>query len=65
MPRKRETVTIEATLLHETEKAWLLGINDEEVWVPKSVAEWTLHDGAEEDGTLEVQKWFADKNLPK
>jgi len=59
--RKRETVKVEATLLRETEKAWLFMIKDEECWVPKSVGQWELHDDAEEEGTLEVEAWFAEK----
>jgi len=58
---KRATVRIETTLIHETEKAWLFLIQDEEVWIPKSQGQWELHDDAESDGTLELNKWFAEK----
>ena len=46
MFQKREKlVDIEgAELLHETDKAWLLGINGEEVWLPKSLVEYDVQD---------------------
>jgi len=58
---RRETVKIEARFLHETDKAWLFQIGDGEWWIPKSMCQWELHDGAEDEGTVEMQKWFADK----
>jgi hypothetical protein len=61
MARKRETVKVDAMLLKETEKAWLFIIKDEEYWIPKSQCEWTPHEGAEEDGIVEVNKWFVEK----
>jgi hypothetical protein len=37
---RSNVIDVEARLVHETEKAWLLDVgNDEPVWVPKSVAE--------------------------
>jgi hypothetical protein len=60
--RKTGTIKVEALLVHETDRAWLLDINDEQVWVPKSVGQFELHDDAEVDGTLEVEEWFAEKN---
>ncbi len=57
-------VEIESVLCtRETEKALLCVINDAESWVPKSQID--MEDSevrAEEDeGTLVVTKWFADK----
>lgn len=37
---KSNLIDIEARLVHETEKAWLLDIGeDKPVWIPKSAAE--------------------------
>ena len=37
---KSNLVEIDARLVHETEKAWLLDFGDDEkVWIPKSIAE--------------------------
>jgi hypothetical protein len=37
---RSDLIDIEARLVRETEKAWLLDVGgDESVWVPKSVAE--------------------------
>ena len=51
---KSNLVDIEARLVHETEKAWLLDFGGEDpVWVPKSVGEF---DGKE----LTVPQSFAE-----
>ena len=49
--------------LKETEKAVLCFIDEEEIWVPKSVIdEESEVQGENDDGTLVIQKWFALKN---
>jgi hypothetical protein len=45
MFQKRDRlIDLEAKLIHETDKAWLLGINGEEVWLPKSLVEYDVQD---------------------
>lgn len=41
-------------LIHETELAWLMLIEDQEVWLPKSQCEFD-----EDDGTVLVPEWLA------
>ena len=53
----------EARCIAETDKAICCEVEDEEVWVPKSV----IHDDSEvyrldDTGTLVVPEWFARKN---
>jgi hypothetical protein len=40
----------------ETNKAWLLDIQGEEIWIPKSQC-----DINEDDHTIEIPEWLADK----
>lgn len=59
---RSDLVDISVTLVHETDKAWLLDLgDDEEVWIPKSQAE------LERNGrgwTLTCPEWLAmDKGL--
>lgn len=55
----RELVDLDAVLVHETEKAYLLDVGGpEKVWVPKSVAE------DNEDGTFTVPyRWAYERGL--
>lgn len=56
MARQSEIVDIEATLIHETEKAYLIDAGTgENVWVPKSIVE---HD--ERDGTFTMPRSYAE-----
>jgi len=57
-------ITIDAALLRQTDKAYLIDIGETDEsgkpigkWVPKSVSE---YDAA--DKTLQVEEWFAVKN---
>lgn len=51
---------IACQIVDESEKAYLVDINGDHVWVPKSVSEW--HPSQNKvDGTLEVQQWWAEK----
>ena len=55
----KELMQYEAELKHETEKAWLLIMDDDsEVWCPKSQCS---YDGT----TVDIPKWLAKtKGLP-
>lgn len=49
-------------VLKETDAALLVGIDDRELWIPKSVLE--SHDDLDEDTgetTIYVAEWFANK----
>lgn len=48
----------DVTLVRETALAALYLIDGEERWIPKSVIE---GGDTDEDGTLRVQTWFAEK----
>lgn len=53
-------------IIRETDKAVLACINDKEIWVPKSC----IHDDSEayssvegeNEGTIVVKQWWAEKN---
>lgn len=49
--------------IHETQKAILFRIQNEEVWIPKSVInDLTLtKERFKKSGTVEVAEWFAEK----
>ena len=49
-------VDIDADLLHETDKAFLLRVDCEEVWVPKSLVEDNC------DGSFTMPRWLAYKH---
>lgn len=50
-------------VVKETEKALLLRIGDEELWVPLSqIADAADYSAGDADCTVSVTKWFADKN---
>ncbi len=56
------TVSFDAKCIRETPKAILVVIEDDEVWVPKSV----VHDDSEvyeegHEGTLVLHEWWARK----
>ncbi len=49
-------------ILRETDGAFLLKIGDEELWVPKSqISDASDYGEGDEDCTVSVTKWFADK----
>jgi hypothetical protein len=53
----RELIDIEYDeLKHETDMAYLVIIDGDEVWIPKSVCELD-----EDNQIIEVQEWFAEK----
>ena len=56
MPRKYVELDFDE-LKHETEKAYLFVIDEEEVWIPKSVCE----EVDEELNIVEIQEWFAEQ----
>ena len=51
-------------IISETDKALLIRVNDKDIWVPKSV----VHDDSEvfdmenDEGTVVVKRWWAEKN---
>ena len=52
---RSDLIDIEARLVHQTEKAWLLDTgNDEPTWLPKSACEFD-----EGDGTLTLPRSLA------
>ncbi len=66
---QKSYVEVEGVLCtHETEKALLCVLNDAETWVPKSQIDMEDSEvrAAEDEGTLVMTRWFADKiNLPE
>lgn len=64
MPRKRsdsvEYVTLHCEVLRTTDKAVLVELNGEEVWIPRSQCEGG-DDIDEGDDSINVTRWFADK----
>lgn len=43
---KSNLIDIDAKYVHDTPKAWLLDVGqDEPVWIPKSLCEFDRHDG--------------------
>lgn len=56
-------ISIEAALIHETEKAYLIDSGEVDgkgkpigKWVPKSIGEYD-----KSDGTIQLEEWFASK----
>jgi hypothetical protein len=51
-------------IVRETDKAFLVRVDDKEIWVPKSC----VHDDSEvydmenDEGTIVVKRWWAEKN---
>ena len=61
MPKyNNELVTFDCEVKDSTDKAWLLVIDDKEVWVPKSIGQ-LEHDGKIVDDVLLVPTWFAEE----
>lgn len=52
----------DAELMSSTDRAWLFVIEEKEVWVPKSIGEWTPSTTDGVVGVVEVPTWFAVKN---
>lgn len=48
-----DKIEVEAEIVRETDRAWLLDIEGEEVWLPKS----QVKDNG--DGTFTVPEWLA------
>lgn len=66
MPRyDRELVTVDCELKDQTDKAWLVVIDDVEYWCPKSIGEFTAQSDDGVVGELEVPTWWVEKeNIP-
>jgi hypothetical protein len=61
----REIVTVDCELKHQTEKAWLVVIEGEEFWCPKSIGEFTATSADGVVGELEAPTWWVEKeNIP-
>jgi len=59
MAKDKELHDITATLVHETEKAYLIDDGGKKVWVPKSEVEMS-----EDESTFTMPEWIAkDKGL--
>jgi hypothetical protein len=57
MKRNHSIITIEIELKHETDRAYLVDNDGEDVWVPKSQCEY-------DNGELQIPEWLAkDKGL--
>lgn len=56
----QEMVDIDCEIVDETDRAYLVAIDDNEFWVPKSLSEWEEKSN-KIDGTLTVARWFAEK----
>lgn len=54
MKRNHKIITVQAELLHETDKAYRVDVGDGGVWVPKSQCEY-------EDGELQIPEWLAEE----
>jgi hypothetical protein len=54
MNRNHSIIEIAGELLHDTEKAYLFFDSSNEVWIPKSIGEWS-----EEDSTMQLPEWYA------
>jgi len=50
--------TLSCTFVMETEKAWLVELEDNgQTWIPKSVSEYNP-----KDSEIEIEEWFLKKN---
>lgn len=61
MRKAHNIITIDATLLHETDKALLIATGEQDengkdkgTWIPKSQAEY-------DDGELQLPEWLAEQ----
>lgn len=53
------TVTRDAVLLHQTEKAYKFEIDGEELWLPKSRCEWSPSARDDTEGVVEMDMSIA------
>jgi hypothetical protein len=50
-------------ILRETEKAFLMLVDDTEIWVPKScIADAESYEVGDADLTVSIAQWWAEKN---
>ena len=62
MPKyDQETCTIDCELKDETERAWLVIIDDDTYWIPKSIGDWNPTSLDEVSGEMTLPQWFIDK----
>lgn len=59
MTKRKTILTLPAILIHETEEAYLISLEDgpkiyEKIWIPKSLCEFD-----ETDNELQIEEWFA------
>lgn len=57
----QETYTIDCDLKEETERAWLVVIEDDTYWIPKSIGEWNPTSPDKVSGEMTLPEWFIDK----
>lgn len=57
---RRHMCEIACQLVHETDAAWCINDGKNEVWIPKSISEWSPSSN-KVDGTMEVPEWFAER----
>lgn len=61
MPNYRnEPVMFDCEVKDETDKAWLLVVDEKEYWVPKSIGQ-LEHNGKDVDDVLLLPTWWAEK----
>lgn len=58
---REDTVDLDCELKNETEKAWLVVIDDEEIWFPKSRCEWHAQKNGI-DSYITIPMWLAKKH---
>ena len=56
-----ETVRFDVSLIRESEKALLVSIGGEEVWIPKSQIEDTDVKEPGDEGFIEIPEWLAQE----
>lgn len=58
----KELISFDCECKNETDKAWLVVIDEEDYWVPKSIGEYTPRNSDDAaDGEIEVPTWWAEK----
>lgn len=55
-----QEIKIEATFVRETENAWLLNCEGDEVWFPKKCVRFR-----EKDKSVEIPSWLYKEKFPK
>lgn len=55
-----EMCEFDCELKDESDKAYLVVIDDMELWVPKSLSQWNPKNN-QVDGTIEIAQWWAEK----